>query len=875
MKKILAGLLCLFAWAVIVPVQAQNPVTITVGMASFYQDLLKTPIENFNAAHEDIQIQLTEASLPYYGAGIDAETYLDDLSAAVSEADIFFAQSSQLPLVATRSGYILDIAPLVTADTSLNPSDFYGSMWRAFQWEGGMWAMPMTGDVIGILYDQDAFDEANLPYPGESWSMIDMETAAREFATYDENGDVEAPGVYIYASSDQIINSMLDNLLYDPVALEATPNFDDPALAELMTTWAELTEEGLIGTPTNSILDLPPVSISPSILSILPGLQGGDTSNYQFTSLPGGSTFIDVAGLAVSAGTLSRDAAYEVVKFLTTDLESVSSIVSSPIPALRELTDMDADTGIAALANISLPEDLLSTILAYVESAKSPADLLFSPYVAAALQNVQMNDALAEDALNEVEVTALDAMTAATNRQGDVVTVNAPGGRVLAPAGENDVNIKFGYYVLANAIPNQEELENFMVTYAEETSGVANVELERLSVLSGAISLANFADQVDCFYYSGNLVGSEDMSLLLPLDPLLDSDPNLNRNDVVGDVLSQLQFNGQTYALPIHLQPELIAYVPSSFEASGVPFPDPTWTTADFELALQSLQTDTAEDAPFGSRSIGGTYLLSLIASYGGLPLDTSTTPITLDFTSDSSVAAIRQVLDLAKEGYIHYSQMGDLAAMSNISFQDTYPMYAFLMSPIFNFAGTSEDVGYVPYPRGNMYTPVTYDIGAAYIIPNTGRMEACYDFISELARHPEFFGGMPAWSSELDNPVLATTQSEEATAYYEAFADTLSQPDHVEFQSMISSQVGVIDDLITSIWLYRAFDAYVLEDADLVAELEQAQVYAQDFITCAGALPPFESGTDDVQEYTLEYVQCAIDTDSSMSELFGAVGVN
>ena len=70
---------------------------------------------------------------------------------------------------------------------------------------------------------------------------------------------------------------------------------------------------------------------------------------------------------------------------------------------------------------------------------------------------------------------------------------------------------------------------------------------------------------------------------------------------------------------------------------------------------------ETTDPAPFVATNTNGTHLLILMAAYGGLPLDYRTNPPTINFTTPANVDAIRQVLDLAKAGYIKYDALGSI----------------------------------------------------------------------------------------------------------------------------------------------------------------------------------------------------------------------
>ena len=98
----------------------------------------------------------------------EVETYLDSVEDYVRSADVVLVDSDTLLPEATRAGYLLDLYPLVNTDSTINSSEFYVPVWQSFQWDGGMWAIPVTMDAFMIFYDRAAFDEANLAYPAEN-----------------------------------------------------------------------------------------------------------------------------------------------------------------------------------------------------------------------------------------------------------------------------------------------------------------------------------------------------------------------------------------------------------------------------------------------------------------------------------------------------------------------------------------------------------------------------------------------------------------------------------------------------------------------------------------------------------------------------------
>jgi hypothetical protein len=63
--------------------------------------------------------------------------------------------------------------------------------------------------------------------------------------------------------------------------------------------------------------------------------------------------------------------------------------------------------------------------------------------------------------------------------------------------------------------------------------------------------------------------------------------------------------------------------------------------------------------------------------------------------------------------------------------------------------------------------------------------------------------------------------------------------------------------------WLFRAFDRYVLENADLESELALSQQRAEEFVACADTLPALDVA--DPGSYYTGLQQCVKDIDPTL----------
>ncbi len=93
------------------------------------------------------------------------------------------------------------------------------------------------------------------------------------------------------------------------------------------------------------------------------------------------------------------------------------------------------------------------------------------------------------------------------------------------------------------------------------------------------------------------------------------------------------------------------------------------------------LKPYDTDPAPFQPNDPSGSYLLMLIAAFGGLPIDYRTDPPTINFTDAATVDAIRQVLDLAKDGYIAYTTGNSVKSQSMLRMSQRSPQTRLICS--------------------------------------------------------------------------------------------------------------------------------------------------------------------------------------------------
>ncbi len=868
-------LLFVLAWLLVVPAipgQSQSGTTITLAVpeitAQFVEDSV---IAAFEAANPGIDVYLKSVDqfdMPNPDQYSTLEAYHEALVDYFSAADVVLVNEFMSPEV-TRAGYTLDLGPLANSDPSLDPDDFYTQLWNSFQWDGGLWALPMSADAVLLFYDPAAFDAARLSYPTANWTLADFENAVRSLTIYNTDNTVAENGVQVLNGMTSVILSLLGESVVDEGASPAEPRFDNPLLADLLTGWAQMDDDGLFTSAGGAVL-LSPDSSAPMLTARSAFARISDA--LAVAPLPGGHATLSVTGAAVSSGTQYPEAAYALAKFLTTSPEVVG-LQFGTLPARRSLQGQAASgpgngnlLGRGRNRNAANNAVTEQAVLDAFENGYSVSDSRFARAIATAYTRMQQNSIDAATALEETRLELLERLAYADGLMVELVVEPPPTPLVLA---EGEIALRLGVESPFRAFPDEERWIAAAADFAASDPQVGVVEVQQYNG-----NLTEIAEQNDCAFLSSNQVPTVDLSLLRSLDPLLSSDPNFNPDDLIG--LELVQRDGMTWAYPAVIQPQGMRYNTDLFNQAGVPLPESgTWTLAEFEAALRQIYAVTGE-IPFVPRSFGNSHLLMLIAAYGGLPFDTRTSPQVVNFTAPETIDAIRQVLDLAKDGLMAYNGLaetggGGLRIIVGGPGETPTALYTELFSgrgPGARIVDANGDTSVNPNPLVTFPTgsraALSYELGAFYISASSLQAEACYRLITHLAGYPELYAGIPAQRSDID----AAAQDSAEAAFYHAFDALMQQPDTVTIPTVFGGGSPV--SILQYYWLNRAADRYVLEDADLVVELTTAEQMTREYLSCVDAIPAFSPDLQDFQTYVQQFTDCAVQVDPAAAAVFG-----
>ncbi|MEP7284543.1 MAG: hypothetical protein ABI947_02090 [Chloroflexota bacterium] len=850
-----------------------NSVTLALAIpsltASAFTDKL---ITDFETSHPGIKVNIVKVDASIPPAAPDLDRHFSAVQTYVSSSDVLYVTNGNIigtnapsiSVEATRAGYFLNLKPLVDSDTTVNPDDFFPSIWQSYQWDGGIWALPFAADPYVLSYSVSAFDNAKLAYPNDKWTIDDLSNAMQQLAVKDSDGKAANPTLDVYgAQIAYVFRSLLTNSLLDTSSIPNLPKFDTPEVNTLFQDWLKLDQAAMVGSEFNKA----PLSVAPAISTVL---RPGGPDKRVVTLLPGGKAPLVVQGFAVSGGTLYPKEAYTLAQWLTTRGDVANDALAST-PARKSLLGTQNNNTIPFTLNIS--PDLQSLISTAVANAIPLSEMRYMDYLASAYDNVKTNNADIPTALKTAEDQALkNQQTAADRKNSLTLVIKTPEPALNLPPGK--VALKVG--VVGFSLPNLDQWNKVIDDFTASDPDVAKVILEKSLDATSLNQVGPSLLKYDCVYAPFNAVSPAQVSRMLNIDSLVASDKTFDKSDMIAGTLAQVTLDNKIWMLPSDISPNVLKYDSDRFQKAGVPEPGQTWTTAQFVDALKTLKADGTGKPGFVPVNTFGAYLFQLIAAFGGNPIDFRTNPPTINFTDPATVDAIQQVVKLAQDGDFKYHPLFsaglDISFAADTSSIRQSTLTAFTL-PLPGSATDTANTKVTLYPQGSKYAAVTYNLGGFYISATAQNPEACYRFISKAARTPILFSSMPARRSLLADPTLLTAQGSATVALYKQISTLLDDPNTLIFPGLSLGSDRTLFEL--QLELYEALDKVLLLKVDLNTALDSAQTSALAFQSCATSLPALGVEVSQQRAYLNGFIDCALKADPAMTPLYAGLKTN
>jgi ABC-type glycerol-3-phosphate transport system substrate-binding protein len=792
-----------------------NLINLTV---SVHPDTDPRIFERFEENHPGVVITLnTRTQGPLAGSlhNHSMEEHLNQARQYISSGDVVYVNTYNFTAEIVQSGYLLDLTPLSVADASQTINSFSPHMLESFQFNEQLWALPVAGQLRGLIYQPALFEENDTGLPAPNWSTDDFFSAVTALTQIDPTDEVTSPGILTGDDNWYLLRSLVDT---PPVAAGTSlrPYLTSDKMIRVLEDWARLRQEAHIMQrfdfqSRDDFLQVPMQLAPPDRLNTV-------EINQEFAPLPNGYMILDTQGFAINSDTQHPEMAYELVKFLATDPESVEFFMQlgSTLPADTSLYD--------TVRSRYLPADFEPQ--AYLEQTLSAPDVSYLHYIDEAMQYMEESGYNARSALEEVQNTAITRIEALV-RQREDAPVAVP---TIAPTlAAGQIAFEFGGM---DGFASMEEpaFQRVYQTFLEANPDIGGITF---SSYHGEDFLNYYLNDTDCFVSNRNLVTQQPHYL-----PGLQAfSNNIDDNDYLPHIIDHLQHDATSYGFPLAIYPVVIFYDGDDFADREIEAPPQNWTLREFNQVTQTLQmTGTASEPVFVPHVISPGYIFMLAAAQDVLLYDYRTDPPRVSLEGEAQTAVLQSLVEQVEGGILHYENMQ--AGMRGPAIQDSSlraEMWSFFEFRRFMTANQNADImvdnpRLLSYPRSVQYAPVSYTLLSGYTGKNSRYGDACAAWFEHLSQHPYLFRAMPARADELENATIERLQGTETVQFYQTYADILSSSQYVFFPdyTMLSE-----DRIIEYRLLSHVFDNIFLEQADIQTELATTQNQIEAYRLC------------------------------------------
>lgn len=758
-----------------------EPDTITLRMIVFDWEIgnYRTLIKTFEADNPGIKIKMVslEETLGFdsNGFGQWPENATEQLLTA---ADIMSTNS--IGTVNGSSGLLLDLRPLIEADSTFDRNDFYPNALENFEFNGGVWALPTELNFTLIFYNKDAFDAVNLDYPQPGWSWDDLLTAAQ--ATTVREGDEVVQWGLVQSSRNPVeFIRPRAGILVDNTTDPPTPQFERPEVAETLQWYRdlfllhevapvleepEIGEDGSFLPPEHELIENGEAAIWP---------EWGGVWQWRNTQVNLGVVPFPVdapddhtnqayiSGYAVSAGTRHPEAAWRWINFLSQQPSTDDFSADAAVPARRSVAEAD---GFWERVDSELGDTLRYALDHAYTSQHLPGYGAFSEAVQAVLNDGQS----VEDALAEAQVQAVleiaEFMAKQEGAEDVEIAVVAPQETAVTP---DAITILF----TASGGPGGIKVYRDLFDSFHQTHPNILVELQQPDYGSGGTYLHDVAAISDCMQWFSGISSAEDRAAILSIEPFLDADQEVNADEFYPSAIDAFSYQGQLWGLPAETSQTVIYYNKALFDAAGVPYPAPDWTMDDFLTTAVALTSgDDPETKQYGyvPQTIESNDLSDFIERLGAQFFDESVDPPQLTFTHPDTVAAMGWFTRLTTEYGVKPVFKTQVFSEGNINFgKDRKRLLENSRAAMWSDQGFDSfpetsldglDIGIVPLPTGVDGTAVIESLTTGYFISaETTQQQACWEWIKFLSVQPligSFGNTVPTRRSVAESPEYA-----------------------------------------------------------------------------------------------------------------------
>lgn len=861
---------------------AEGKQTITFAAWDYERQIYEPLAQKFMEENPSINVVIVPLDdLMNYSDPNADYTPLGQLRRVVAGADT--APAFAVVPEAYGTNLLLDLKPLMDADSAFQADDFLPGALDQYTAQGGTWLLPRYINVQLLSYNKEMFKEAGLPDPKAGWSWNDLLGAAEQLAKK-SGSRVDTYGYLDNTGGFQPLLSLLKDRDIDLLAEPAAKvQLDRPEIVDAVSRLQSLIESGALFRPVYK--EGPPeqnmdpgqlirdgkVAIWSADFMPMPGVcdgpacqAEGQQTEFSFevgkvpfpSSLPG-FYYGGNDGYIISGGTEHPTEAWKWIEWLSRQQIDQSRMGFEPgfnppgrVPARLSLAeetgfwkDLDAQTAEAYRWAIAHP----------APSPDSTPDYTVFGALSQALDQILSQDQDPRKALQEAQKQmeqqiAETQLTPTPAPNTDPVVVATPEPQV---APEGATTIKFS----ANAY-NPPDLRKLARAFRDQHPEIY-VDIKATDVYTEAPTFKQIANTYDCFVWWNPPQTDDDFSALLDLQPLFDADASFPQSDYAPALLATYQRDGGLYGLPYAATLRTLNYNKTAFDAAGIQPPAFTWTPDDFLAAAQALTKGEGDSKQFGYVPLGGPQqdFMFFVNQFGGRLATGSGKDARPTFTDPKTVEAIKWYLELATTHKVmpdpkFYYKQGDnfedksyemvQAGRAGMWFDQGYGMFGGPNGGPIKGEGPGGpqqnfEVGVGPLPVGkNGLTSTDLFARGFHISAKTEQSAACWEWIKFLSSDVNNLqGGIPARTSVLQSDAFKKQASPDMIVLAETYAEALKD-------SRQPSQGGDMNAFYSfdTYWFFKALTEAVEGKTPLDKGLAEAQQFTTAYMDCLEKQP-------------------------------------
>lgn len=303
----------------------------------------KEQVQAFEKAHPGIQVRL-EIIPP-----ADYDRKLDAMLSAGTAADVLMMAADWN---GNRANFFTDLRPYVQKDKLNLDSILLPGIDRGYTLPNGMWdGMPITGASLVIAYNKSLFDAAGVPYPKEGWTWNDLLEDAKKLTQ--GQGLQKQYGIADHWSIATLAPFIFGGRMFN--AGETKVLADDPRVADGIQFFLDLMNKQQVMPDANASRGMPSDQrffAGKAAMMIMatwdiPNFQQNIGKRFAWDVAPipadprtGKSvTLIWTTGYAINAKSRYKDAAWEFVKFVSTNPAASKIAAKVAIPPVKDVAN--------------------------------------------------------------------------------------------------------------------------------------------------------------------------------------------------------------------------------------------------------------------------------------------------------------------------------------------------------------------------------------------------------------------------------------------------------------------------------------------------------------------------------------------------------